>query len=94
MRRFAERLPKIRAGRPGASSQKPAVRGLSATVKAVFSDRRTAWLGREDSNSKPDALACPRGFAELHFIGIHKQLETLEFREPYRIRGVQSSGEN
>jgi hypothetical protein len=29
-----------------------------------------------------------------HFIGIHKQLETLEFREPYRTRGVQSSGEN
>jgi hypothetical protein len=40
--------------------------------------------------SKADALACPRGFAEPHFIRINKLLETLEFREPYRIRGVQS----
>jgi hypothetical protein len=66
---------------------------------ASFAELRNAWLGREDSNldmanSKPDALACPRGFAEPHFIGIHKHLETLEFREPYRIRGVQRSGEN
>jgi hypothetical protein len=43
---------------------------------------------------KADALACPRGFAEPHFIRAHKPLETLEFREPYRIRRVQSSGEN
>jgi hypothetical protein len=43
--------------------------------------------------SKSDPLACPRGVAKPHFIRIHKRLETLEFREPYRIRRVQSSGE-
>jgi hypothetical protein len=46
------------------------------------------------ATSKADALAYLRGFAEPGFIRIHKPLETLEFREPYRIRGVQSSGEN
>jgi hypothetical protein len=56
-------------------------------------------LGRQESNldmaiSKADALARPRGFAEHHFMRIHKPLETFEFREPYRIGGVQSSGEN
>jgi hypothetical protein len=77
----------------------PDFRPILASLGSL-AERRNAWLGgREDSNldmanSKPDALACPRGFAEPHFIGIHKQLETLEFREPYRIRGVQSSGEN
>jgi hypothetical protein len=45
------------------------------------------------ANWKSDALACPRGAAEPLFMGIHKPFETLEFREPYRIRGVQSFGD-
>src|SRR5882724_7488058 len=36
----------------------------------------------------------PERICRTPFIRIHKPLETLEFREPYRIRGVQSSGEN
>ena len=56
------------------------------------------WLGREDSNLemanwKSDALACPRVSAEPLFVELHKALETFEFREPYRIGGVQSFGE-
>jgi hypothetical protein len=40
--------------------------------KRIFSENDNAWLVREDSNldmanSKPDGLACPRGFAELPF---------------------------
>jgi hypothetical protein len=54
--------------------------------------------GREDSNFdmtnwKSDARACPREAAEPVSIGIHKSLEILEYREPYRICGVQSFGE-
>ena len=40
-----------------------------------------------------DALACPRGAAESHCLETHRSFETLEFREPYRIRGVQSLGD-
>lgn len=40
-----------------------------------------------------DALACPRGAAEPLFVEIHRPFETLEFRKPYRIRGVQSFGD-
>jgi hypothetical protein len=72
--------------------------GLSARISDLFSEGQTAWLGREDSNLemanwKSAALACPRGTTELHFVKIHKPLEKLKFREPYRIREVQSSGE-
>ena len=45
------------------------------------------------ANSKPDALACSSGAAKPHFIKIYKPLETFEFREPYQISKVQSSGE-
>jgi hypothetical protein len=63
-----------------------------------FSKNKNAWLGREDSNLdmanwKSDALACPRGAAEVVFVEKHKSFGTFEFREPYRIRRVQSSGE-
>jgi hypothetical protein len=44
--------------------------------------------------SKSDAVACPRGTAQPHFTTIHKPLEPFEFREPYQIRRVQSSGDN
>jgi GNAT superfamily N-acetyltransferase len=40
-----------------------------------------------------DALACPREAAELLSIEVRKQVETFEFREPYRSGGVQSFGE-
>jgi hypothetical protein len=40
-----------------------------------------------------DALGCPRGAAEPLFIEIYRPFETLDFREPYRIRGVQSFGD-
>jgi hypothetical protein len=58
-----------------------------AGSNTTIAKRRNGWLGPKESNlnmaiSKEDALACPRGSAELHFISIHKQLETLEFREP------------
>ena len=43
--------------------------------------------------SKSDALACSRGATEPHSTRLHKPLETFEFREPYRIRRVQSFGE-
>jgi hypothetical protein len=46
------------------------------------------------TNSKSGAVACPRGAAEPHFTRIHKPLEPFEFREPYRIRRVQSSRDN
>jgi hypothetical protein len=42
---------------------------------------------------EPGALAYPRGAAEPLFLEIHRLFETLEFREPYRIRGVQSFGD-
>ena len=44
----------------------------------------------------PDCLilCIPRGTTERLFVEIHRLFETLEFREPYRIHGVQSSGEN
>ena len=55
------------------------------------------WGGRisnlDLTNLKSDAVACPRGAAEPHFTAIHKPLETFEFREPYRIRKVQSPGD-
>jgi hypothetical protein len=72
----------------------PFLRSLGSPAK-----RTNGWLGPKESNldmaiSKADALACPREFAEPHFIRIDKPLETREFREPYRIRAVLSSGEN
>jgi hypothetical protein len=39
-------------------------------------------------------LGCPREAAEPLSVEIHKSRETFEFREPYRIDGVQSLGEN
>jgi hypothetical protein len=40
-----------------------------------------------------DALACPRGAAEPLFVEIQSRFETLEFRGPFRIRGVPSVGD-
>jgi hypothetical protein len=76
----------------------PPLAGISGTPGGNISMRRTGWLRQQDSNLdmaslKSDALACPRGTSERHFIRIHKPLETFEFRKPYRIGRVQSSGE-
>ena len=37
--------------RPATNSQKPAIGGRFANIRDTFSESRTAWLGREDSNS-------------------------------------------
>src|SRR5260370_824141 len=47
---FLLRMPKIGAWRLVVNSKKPAISGLSASIKGTFSERRTGWLGREDSN--------------------------------------------
>jgi hypothetical protein len=65
---------------------------------AIFPRSLTGWLGREDLNLEmvnwiSDAIACPREATEPVFVELHKSLETSEFREPYRIGGVQSFGE-
>jgi hypothetical protein len=57
------------------------------------------WLaGREDSNRDMAnwirMLSPVREESQhLFFVEIHRPFETLDFREPYRIRGVQSFGE-
>src|ERR1700682_2636630 len=72
-------------------SEKPAIGGHFCYLRKKFSEPRTAWLGREDSNldmtnSRSDPVACPRGTAEPHFTTMRKPLGTFEFREPYQIR--------
>ena len=61
------------------------------------SENTNAWLGEEFEprygELELNALACPRGAAESLFVKIHRPFKTLEFREPYRIRGVQSFGD-
>jgi hypothetical protein len=37
------------------------------------------------TNSKSDAVACPRGVEEPHFTTIYKPLETFEFRDTARL---------
>jgi hypothetical protein len=59
-------------------------------------ERLGGWGGRNRTSTWPvgtDPLDCPRGAAEPLFVEIHRPLETLEFREPYRIRGVQRFGD-
>jgi hypothetical protein len=73
-------------------------RPIPTSLGETGGTRVNEWLGRGDSNldmanSKSDALACPKGAAEPRFVKIHKPLETFEFREPYRLRRVQSFGE-
>jgi hypothetical protein len=58
--------------------------------------RRDRWPGGQDSNldsAISNALACSRGATKPQLIRIRKHLETFQFREPYQIGGVQSSGE-
>src|ERR1700704_20163 len=76
-------------------SKRMPIIGLSSTFS--LSTRLPGWGGSirnlDMANWKSDALACPRGAAEPLFAELHKSLETFGFREPYRIGGVQSSGE-
>ncbi|SRR6266568_4005355 len=92
--------PQERHGNPETNSnaRKAGISGPFSHLLGSPAECRTSWLGREDSNPemanwKSAALACPRGTIETHFVKIHKRLENLKFREPHRIRGVQSSGE-
>ena len=54
---------------------------------------RRAEIARFMTNSKLDALTCPREVAEPLSAEVRKQLKTFKFREPYRIDRVQSFGE-
>jgi hypothetical protein len=97
-RRFPPPPRQTRSPETKANARKARISGPSSRLLGNLAERRTGWLGREDSNldrtnSKSDVVACPRGVEEPHFTTIHKPLETFEFREPYRIRRVQSSGD-
>jgi hypothetical protein len=80
------------------NARKAGISGAFSRFLSSPTEHMNGWLGRENSNidmanSKSDALPCPRGATEPHFVKIHKPLETFEFREPYRSRSIQSSGE-
>jgi hypothetical protein len=67
--------------------------------------RERRWAGLAGTNtvvlkgqlfylcSRYQTLACPRETAEPPSVDAHKQLGMIEFREPYRIGGVQRFGE-
>jgi hypothetical protein len=57
-------------------------------------DGRAAGTELRYSEFEKGCSCLLEGISRTPFHQIHKPLETLEFREPYRIRGVQSSGEN
>jgi hypothetical protein len=79
---FSPQLWKLGVWRPPAELQKPAIGGpaiggFSAGIGAQYSEHRTAWLGREDSNlrmgeSKSPAL--PLGDAPIRLIGKRRQM--------------------
>ena len=63
-----------------------------------FSENKNAWLGREDSNldmANWNRMLLPVREESQNLISSKfiMPFETLEFREPYRIRGVQSFGD-
>jgi hypothetical protein len=95
---FALKMPKVGVWRPAVNSQKPAIGGPFCEHQGRFGGARH-WLAgaggfepRYDE-LESDALACPRRAAEPHFVEIYMPFETLEFREPYRNRRVQSFGD-
>jgi hypothetical protein len=68
--------PKSESGDWPQMCKSPPLAGLSASIRDGFSDRRTAWLGREDSNFdmanwKSDALGYPRGATKPVYVGIY-----------------------
>jgi hypothetical protein len=90
--------PKSEPGDWGLIRKSPPLAGLSADIGDIFSERQTAWLEREDSNRDMAnwirMLSPVREESQnLFFVEVHRPSETLDFREPYRIRGVQSFGE-
>jgi hypothetical protein len=96
---FAPRMPKIGARRLVANSQKPAIGGPFCEYQGQFllaPDCLAGAAGIEprygDFESRCSCLS--ERIYRTPFIRIHKPLETLEFREPYRIHGVERSGEN
>jgi hypothetical protein len=95
---FPPQGPRTRGLETKANARKARISGPFSRLLGSLTSRMNGWLGREDSNLdmanwKSDALACPRVSAEPLFVELHKALETFEFREPYRIGGVQSFGE-
>jgi len=91
-------MANIGAQRLVANSQKPAIGGPFSERQGHFL-RAPDWLAGAGGfeprygELESDALACPRGAAEPLFVEIHRPFETLEFREPYRIRRVRSFGD-
>jgi hypothetical protein len=95
---FVLRMPRIGARRPVGSSQKPAIGGPFCEYQVHFLRAPDCLAGAGGfelryGELESDALAYPRGAAEPRFVEIRKSFETLEFRKPYRICGVQSFGE-
>ena len=72
---------------------------ISGPFPREKSGRTPEWVaGAGDSSFdndelNSDSLARPSEAAEPLLVGHRKPFETLEFREPYRIRGVQSFGD-
>jgi hypothetical protein len=91
-------VAKCGARRPATNTQKPAIGGPFCERQDHFVWRRHCLAGAGGFEPRcceleSDALDRPRGAAEPLFAEIQKSFETLEFREPYRICGVQSFGE-
>jgi hypothetical protein len=60
-------IPGNREHRDGAPNCKsPLLAGLSATIGGIFSEPRTAWLGREDSNLRMVESKSGRTFNEIN----------------------------
>jgi hypothetical protein len=60
--------PKPAPGDRLPNRKSPPLAGLSASIRGIFSERRTAWLGREDSNLRmveSKSTALPLGDAPI-----------------------------
>jgi hypothetical protein len=91
-------MPKIGAWRLVANSQKPAIGGPFCEYQGhvLWAPDCLAGAGGFElqyGELESDALACPRRGPKTPFVEIRRPLEMLEFREPYRIGGVQSFGD-
>jgi hypothetical protein len=96
--RFSLRLPFLGDWRLGTNAQKAYKMRQFRRVRAYSFWLRECWLGREDSNR--DMASWIRMLSPVReesqnpfFVEVHRPFETLEFRAPYRIRGVQSFGD-
>jgi hypothetical protein len=79
------------------NARKAQICSLCARLSWTSAERMNAWAGAGDRTSiwriGFGYLACPRGAAESLFVESHRPFKSSEFREPYRIRGVQSFGD-